>query len=491
MLFNSIDFLLFFPAVTAVFLFVPKKCRYLWLLAASYYFYMGWNPKYALLLAFSTLVTYGSSIFMEACGTRHVLAKKCWAACSLVSNLGLLGLFKYADFILVNLERVLTHIGVRGGVDRRLDLLLPVGISFYIFQALGYTFDVYKGEIKAERNIFRYALFVSFFPQLVAGPVERSKHLLPQLRKISEIQVWDFDRMRDGFLRMLWGLFQKLVIADRAALLVDTVICHYESYGFFEIVLAAVLFAVQIYCDFGGYSDIARGAAKVFGISLMQNFRQPYLAVDIRDFWRRWHRSLTSWFTDYLYIPLGGNRCGILRKYLNILLVFGISGLWHGASWNFVAWGLLHAVYQIAGDCRHRIIKRMGYGQERMGLSFSARLRKMAGTFLLVDFAWIFFASKSLRHACGVIRQMFTVFQTAGIYETGLDRGNWACLSAGIALLLTADILHEKQISVSAFLNRQECWFRWTLYVGLAVSVVLFGIYGVDYDAGAFIYFQF
>lgn len=356
MLFNSIDFLIFFPLVAAIFFVIPKKLRYIWLLIASYYFYMSWNPKYAILIALSTFITYISSIFIQKYNDqKRIVLKKVCLAGSIVSNLSILCLFKYANFIIINISKLLSILNI-GIIERRLDLLLPVGISFYTFQALSYTIDVYRGEIKAETNIFKYALFVSFFPQLVAGPIERSKNLLCQINNIDHISVWNFEQVKRGFLLIMWGLFQKLVIADRAALLVNTVFQHYQNYGFLEIFTAAILFAFQIYCDFGGYTNIARGSACVMGFHLMNNFRQPYLAQNIKDFWRRWHISLTSWFTDYLYIPLGGNRNGRHRKYLNILIVFGVSGLWHGASWNFIVWGLLHAIYQIIGDIKQYLI---------------------------------------------------------------------------------------------------------------------------------------
>lgn len=310
---------------------------------------MSWQPKYALLIALSTIITYASGILIEQYRKqKKPTAMKLCVAGSLISNLGILCLFKYGNFILANLTAFASTLGITVA-DRHLDLLLPVGISFYTFQALSYTIDVYRGDtddgIRTEKNILKYALFVSFFPQLVAGPIERSKNLLRQIQNIEYIPVWNFDRVRDGFFLMIWGLFQKLVIADRASLLVNNVVNHYQKYGFIELLIAMILFAFQIYCDFGGYTNIARGAAQVMGFSLTNNFRQPYLAVNIKDFWRRWHISLTSWFTDYLYIPLGGNRKGTLRKYLNVFIVFSISGLWHGASWNFVVWGVLHGIF--------------------------------------------------------------------------------------------------------------------------------------------------
>ena len=489
MLFNSMDFLIFFPVVTAIFFIIPEKLRYLWLLAASYYFYMSWNPKYAVLIALSTVITYTSGILIQKC-TNVRYAKLCVAG-SLISNLAILCIFKYINFIFTNITSLLSALGFTV-TARRLDLLLPVGISFYTFQALSYTLDVYRREIKAEKNFFKYALFVSFFPQLVAGPIERSKNLLNQINRIEQIPIWNFERIRDGFLLMMWGLFQKLVIADRAALCVNTVMNHYYNYGFLEIFTAAVLFAFQIYCDFGGYTNIARGAAQVMGFRLMNNFKQPYLAVTIKDFWRRWHISLTSWFTDYLYIPLGGNRKGTLRKYLNIFIVFGISGLWHGASWNFIIWGLLHAVYQIAGDIKNHIAPplRAKIASDRFHLTV-VKTGQIAGTFLLTDFAWIFFVSNSFRSAIYTIRQMYTVFSTAGIYGIGLNKPNWFLLLSGIIILMIVDILHEKGMSIYEIISRQKFWIRWIIYVSLIWSIIMFGIYGKAYDASQFIYFQF
>lgn len=489
MLFNSLEFLVFFPVVVAVYLIIPKKLRLYWLLVTSYYFYMSWNPRYALLIALSTGVTYACGLAVGRLRAKgHRKGMKLCVAASLLINLGILAVFKYANFALDTLSAILERVG-RGPLEKRLDLLLPVGISFYTFQALSYTIDVYRGEIEPERSLPRYALFVSFFPQLVAGPIERSKNLLPQFQNLEAIRAWDFDRVRDGFCLMMWGLFQKLVIADRAALLVDRVVNGYDRFGFAEIAVAMVLFAFQIYCDFGGYTCIARGAAKVMGFSLMDNFRQPYLAGSIRDFWRRWHISLTTWFTDYLYIPLGGNRKGTLRKYLNILIVFAVSGLWHGASWNFVAWGCLHAVYQIAGDVKNRILARLSPGPRRD--SFSRRLRQRIATFALVDFAWIFFVATNFSHARAIVRQMFTVFKTTGVADAGLKPSDWPVLLASIALLVAVDILHERGRSLSAAVSRQEPWLRWLLPVGLIWAIIMFGIYGASYDASAFIYFQF
>lgn len=487
MVFNSIDFLLFFPIVVMVYFVIPKKVRYIWLLITSYYFYIGWNSKYAFLIALSTIITYFASImiyFFEIKGA--VFIKKIFLYSSIISNISILLLFKYGNFIIQNLNRMMSVCGMEV-IDREFDFLLPVGISFYTFQALSYTIDVYWGKIKPEKNILRYALYVSFFPQLVAGPIERSVNLLPQIQNIENIAVFDYARIKSGILYMMWGLFQKMVIADRASLLVDNVINNYSNYGFIEIMIAMVLFAVQIYCDFGGYTNIAIGAAKVMGFSLMKNFNQPYLASDVKQFWRRWHISLTSWFTDYVYIPLGGNKMGELRKYINIIVVFMISGLWHGASWNYVAWGGLHAIYQVVGSVRKKICGQKKSNDE----SISKRIRNAIGTFILVDFAWIFFVANSMRHALDIIRQMLSCFQTTDVFKLGLDRGNWSILLIGIGVLFAIDICKEKSISIYMKIDSQELWFKGLTYILLIWATIMFGIYGIDYDASTFIYFQF
>ncbi len=496
MLFNSVQFLIFFPVVVGIYFVIPRKLRTLWLLAASYYFYMSWNAKYALLIAFSTFVTYLSGILIEKAGAsrNNPEGKKKWCvAASFLLNLSILILFKYANFLLENLFHLfaLFHIEVTL-LPERLNLLLPVGISFYTFQALGYTMDVYRGKLPAERNFLRYALFVSFFPQLVAGPIERSENLLPQIDRLEEINVWNKENIRDGALLMVWGLFRKLVIADRIAIVVKEVYENYTAYGFVEIALATVLFAFQIYCDFGGYSDIARGAGKVMGITIMHNFREPYLAGGIRDFWRRWHISLTSWFTDYLYIPLGGSRKGTLIKYRNILIVFFVSGLWHGASWNFVAWGLLHALYQIGEDLLARLFGKKELSGKKTGTaSLPLRAGKCLFTFLLVDFAWLFFAAEDISHVIRLLRQMQGVFFGNHLAELGLSPYHWGILLFALFILILADLLHERGFSFFAFLNEKKLALRYCCYLSLIWFVILFGIYGYHYDVSEFIYFQF
>ena len=486
MLFNSFSFLVFFPVVVLVLFIIPRRFRSVWLLIASYWFYMSWNPKYAVLIGLSTVITYFSGIMIEKADTDR--GRKAVVAFSLISNLGILALFKYANFVLDTVSAVCGRFGVSTG-GMHLDLLLPVGISFYTFQALGYTLDVYRGTISSEKNIINYALFVSFFPQLVAGPIERSGNLLRQIRSIKELQLYEYARVRDGLLLMLWGYFQKLVIADRASILVHRVFDHYRDYGLAELCVASVLFAFQIYCDFSGYTDIARGAARVMGFSLTDNFLQPYFAVNIKDFWRRWHRSLTSWFTDYLYIPLGGSRKGLARYYINIIIVFAVSGLWHGASWHFVAWGLIHAGYRIAGDVKKRLAGKLRNGEPR--ISFIRRLGKCVITFALVDFTWIFFASDSIHMALGILRRMGTEIRTTGLFRLGLDRTDWIVLIAALVILFLVDLLHEKGLVIAALVEKQVFPVRGLIWLCLVWGIILLGIYGAGYDTSQFIYFQF
>lgn len=339
--YNSIDFLLFFPIVVLLYFVIPKRIRYIWLLAASYYFYMSWNIKYASLILLSTCITYVSALIISKvrkCPTpnqqKRTTEKSVLVICLLI-NIGVLFFFKYYDFVFSNASFVCGKIGIQIQYPK-FDILLPVGISFYTFQALGYIIDVYRGEVKAEKNFLRYALFVSFFPQLVAGPIERSKNLLKQINYPTFFHV---DNARYGLFTMAYGFFLKMVVADNIGNMINPILTNYHNYPGIMTVACMVLFAFQIYCDFHGYTQIAIGSAKILGYELQENFNAPYIAQNIKEFWRNWHISLTSWFTDYLYIPLGGNRKGKLRKYINTLIVFLVSGLWHGASWAFAAWG--------------------------------------------------------------------------------------------------------------------------------------------------------
>ncbi len=493
MLFNSLEFGIFFPAVVLLYLVIPRKLRCIWLLLASYFFYMSWNPKYAVLILASTGITWLSGLLM---GRVPKERRKLIVAASFLLNLSILILFKYFDFILqnVNLLLRLLHLTV---VDKPFDLLLPVGISFYTFQALSYTVDVYRGEIEPERNPLRYALFVSFFPQLVAGPIERSGNLLRQIQDLPQKKLWNYERIAGGLALMLWGLFQKMVIADRAAILADQIFDHYQMYDMFGLSVGAIVFALQIYCDFAGYSTIAVGAARVMDFQLTENFNTPYFARSVSEFWRRWHISLSTWFRDYLYIPLGGSRCSKIRRYANLMITFLVSGLWHGASWTYVVWGGIHGLYQILGlELRKGKDWINGKFHTRTDC-FSYRLGQVIVTFILTDLAWIFFRSNTIWDACYYIKRIITrpdlwSFFNGEVYALGLERQEMNILILGAVLLFLADFIrYRRKQSIDAFLAEQNLWFRWGVLLFLIASVAMFGVYGPAYDAKQFIYFQF
>jgi len=497
MLFNSLDFMVFFPVVVLLYFLIPHKLRYIWLLLASYYFYMCWNVKYALLMLLSTAVTYLSGRLMESFRrqpwrqTRKIKCQKLCVAGSFAINLSILFFFKYFNFAFDNLSYFLSlvHIHLK---QPEFEILLPVGISFYTFQALSYTIDVYRQDIHAEKNFLRYALFVSFFPQLVAGPIERSKNLIKQFY---EVHRFEYQRVKDGLLLMLWGFFMKLVIADRITILVDQVYSSWERYDGLAILVATVLFAIQIYCDLGSYSNIAVGAAQVMGFQLMENFRQPYFAVSVADFWRRWHISLTSWFRDYLYIPLGGNRKGKLRKYFNLMIVFLIGGLWHGASWHYVAWGGLNGFYQVIGDItkplRERIISILKINKG----CFSYRLMQRMITFVLVDFTWLFFRADGFKAGIMMLKQIASEFELGALIDgsllkLGLNGKNIIVALLSIGVLWLVDWCRTRG-SIRHWLDQQNLVFRWGMYYAAMFAIIIFGVYGLEYDSSAFIYFQF
>ena len=351
MLFNSFTFIVFFIAVSALYFVLPHKIRWILLLAASCIFYMAWNPKLIILILITIFINYTAALYIYK--YKKQKGKKILIL-TLFIDFGLLFIFKYLGFMN---DTLLALFGDNWPI-KTLNIILPMGISFYTFQAASYTIDVYRGTIKPERHFGIFALFVMFFPQLVAGPIERSENLLPQFY---EKHKFDFERIISGLRIMMWGFFKKIVIADRAATAVNAIYNSAQSYSGLYLVIATVLFAFQIYCDFSGYSDIAKGCARVLGFRLMDNFKNPYLSGSIKEFWRRWHISLSTWFMDYIYIPLGGNRAGKLKKYRNLIVTFLISGLWHGANWTFVLWGGIHGIYQVVGQMTYKSKKGFAY----------------------------------------------------------------------------------------------------------------------------------
>lgn len=503
MLFNTIDYLIFFSLVFVVYHICPKKIRYIWLLGASYYFYMNWNPWYVFLLLGCTVITYFAARIIDSDGIGAGNRKKAVRMAALLVCisilLAVLGYFKYYDLFLGYVNRLIGHFSTVQ-LTRRFEVLLPVGISFYVLQSLGYVFDVYRGDIHAEKNFLKYALFVSFFPQLVAGPIERAENLLSQL---SAPEKLTFDLFRKGLLLIFYGLFCKIVVADRIAVIVKTVYGDPASYPGFYILYAAVLFSFQIYCDFYGYSTIARGSALLLGVRLTDNFNAPYYAQSVKEFWQRWHISLSSWFRDYLYIPLGGNRRGFARKNRNLLLVFGVSGLWHGASLSFVIWGLLNGVYQVASSVYHRASVKLRalthFNEscaEEKGKRFSSRLLSRVITFGLITITWIFFAAGSFKKSIQIVKALISVNNwyvifDQSLYELGVSRQYTVVMLAGILILMAVDYVKYKGKDIASLILSQGWWLRAFVYVALIFAALVFGCYGEMYDTQQFIYFQF
>ena len=491
MLFNSYQFMIFFPTVLLIFFVIPKKLRQIWLLIVSLFFYACWNPKYLFLLLTSIVVTFTCALFMDKLRKK----KKLILVAGLFINFLILFFFKYYGFAIDSINSLIPD-GRIQLVDR-FDVILPVGISFYMFQSVGYMIDVYRGDVKVEKNFVKYALFVSFFPQLVAGPIERSKNILSQIDDITDKKLLDFDRVKSGFIYMIWGFFLKIVIADRIAVIVDEVFNRYYSYGTFVLILGAVCFALQIYCDFASYSTIAIGSAQIMGFTLMENFETPYFAMSIKEFWRRWHISLSMWFRDYLYIPLGGSRCSKIKKYRNIIITFLVSGLWHGANWTYVLWGGLHGLYQVVGEIlkpvRNNIHSILGTNTD----NFSYKLSCVLKTFILTDFAWIFFRADNIRVAFEFIGRMLTHFDPwvltdGSIYKLGLDYTQMHILWVSLLTLLVVELIrYKKNIIISDAICSQGVIFQIICVYVLIMAIVVFGKYGPSEEMKAFIYFQF
>ncbi|MCC1483482.1 MBOAT family O-acyltransferase [Winogradskyella immobilis] len=486
MLFNSIEFLLFFPIVAIVLFIIPKKTQWLWLLLSSYYFYISWNPKYALLILTSSLITFVTSLLIAKANT--VSKKKMLIFISFSSNLAILFFFKYANFTLELVNKLSVNFGMDVNV-LRLDYLLPVGISFYTFQALSYTVDVYRGDIKPTKHFGKYALFVSFFPQLVAGPIERTTNLLPQFdRKVS----FNYNRMRDGLMLVAWGFFKKIVIADRVAVIVDQVYNNPIAGDGFGSLIAMLLFSVQIYCDFSAYTDIAIGIARIMGFDLKKNFDNPYIAQSITEFWRRWHISLSTWFRDYLYIPLGGNRYGKTRMLLNLFIVFLVSGLWHGAALTFVIWGALHGVLvvfeKVYYKTQQKTYAKLGWNTNKL----SFKLYRILITFALVTIAWVFFRADSFSSAIDLLVSLKKIelnnFFNGKIYEYGLLEPEVRITLVSIILLFTVEILNIK-FNIKKGVFRQNIVLRWSIYFLIIFFLLIFGYY--NNEQANFIYFQF
>ena len=474
MLFNSIEFIIFLPLVFGFYWLLRKSLRWqnMFVVAASYLFYGWWDWRFLLLIAFTTLCSYVSGRLQERTPRKWIM----WA--NIILNLLILGLFKYYDFFAQSFAD--TFLG--GHSDRLLlHLILPVGISFYTFQALSYSIDVYRRKLAPTRDIIAFFAYVSFFPQLVAGPIERATNLLPQFEKPRK---FDYGVAVDGLRQMLWGFFKKMVVADSCANYVDTIFAHPDWYPGSSMPVAAILFSIQIYCDFSGYSDIAIGCAKLFGIKLMRNFNVPYFSRDIAEFWRRWHISLTTWFRDYIYIPLGGSRVPKMRVVLNTFIIFLVSGMWHGANWTFLAWGAFHALLFLPLILLGKNRKYTDTVASGSAFPSLVELVKMITTFLLAALGWILFRADSIEDAWEYIKLMFThFFEGTPWISSPMD--GWI-LTISITLLIVVEWLNRNEAHEFARQPRQR-WLRWSGYI---VILFMIGAYMTTNEM-PFIYFQF
>jgi alginate O-acetyltransferase complex protein AlgI len=486
MLFNSLAFAIFLPVVFFLYWFIFNKnfkTQNILLLLASYYFYACWDWRFMFLLIFSTLLDFYTGLKMSEADSKA--KKKFWFWLSIIVNLGFLGVFKYYNFFAESFAEVLSKVGLHVNVWT-LKVVLPVGISFYTFHGLSYVIDIYKDRIKAEKNFIEYAVFVCFFPLLVAGPIERATHLLPQIKKE---RTFNYTQAVDGMRQILWGLFKKVVIADTCAQYANSIFAHYEAYNGATLAFGALFFTFQIYCDFSGYSDIALGTARLFGMELLRNFAFPYFSRDIAEFWRRWHISLSSWFRDYLYIPLGGSKGGTWMKVRNTFIIFLVSGFWHGANWTFIIWGALNAIYFLPLLLTNN--NRTNLETVAQGKWFPT-LRELTGmviTFSLTVIAWIFFRAETVGKAVNYIKNMFT----KGLFKVpdtkafiGITTNPFFAIFIIAVFVLIEWMGREQQYALARLGLRWYKPARWAFYYILIIAVFLF--MGKEQQ---FIYFQF
>ena len=478
MLFNSLSYLLFLPVVFTIYWMVNKRGLQLQnglLLLASYFFYACWDWRFLFLLVFSTALDYFTGIKMFEAKSEQL--KKIWFWISISINLGFLGIFKYYNFFAESLAIAIENIGFQANFWT-LQVILPVGISFYTFHGLSYVIDIYKNRIEPERNVVTYSLFVSYFPLLVAGPIERATHLLPQIKKR---RIFNSEKAIDGINQIIWGLFKKVVIADGCAVYANSIFENYESQNSLTLLLGGVYFAFQIYGDFSGYSDIALGTSKLFGIDLLKNFNYPYFSRDIAEFWRRWHISLSSWFKDYLYIPLGGSKGGTWMKIRNTFIIFLVSGFWHGANWTFIIWGALNALYfmpLLLTNNNRNNIESVASGKILPSLT---EFLAIIVTFFLTVIAWIFFRSDTISNAFKYLKKMFSFNFDGGIKYLPIDRYSVEMVLLIFYFLYFEWNAREKEhpfVGKNGFLK----------VIIIIISIIVFGVYS---KANDFIYFQF
>lgn len=468
MIFNSLHFIVFFILTTLLFYALPHKYRWAFLLAISCYFYMVFKPIYILILTGTIFIDYFAGIYLEK--IQDPKKRKWFLIASIIANVGVLAVFKYFNFINENLTELLGIFHIKNEIPM-LSILLPIGLSFHTFQAMSYTFEVYYGRQKAEKHFGIYSLYVMYYPQLVAGPIERPQNILHQLKQKVD---FNYENVVKGLKLILWGMFVKVVIADRLSIYVDTIFNNAEHHSGITSFVATLFFTFQIYCDFSGYSSIAIGCARVLGVDLMTNFKRPYLSFSIREFWSRWHISLSTWFRDYLYIPLGGNRVSTGRNMFNLFFVFLVSGLWHGANWTFIIWGALHGIYLMIEIFTSKVFPN---------ISFPKIIRWIIN-FTLVSLAWIFFRASNLQEAKTII------YNIVSLKKGGLYIGNPAFLAYGIILIIflfLADYNTEKLNNKYSLIYHNNDIVRWIGYVILILTILVIGVF----NGGQFIYFQF
>ena len=471
MIFNSFNFIVLFPLIFLLYYAIPAKYakgRNLYLLIVSYLLYLQWKPVYALILLGVTAVTYYAAIAVE----RAKRPKRILTAGVLLALLPL-AFFKYFNFVNDSISQMLSLAGLNFHLAG-LNWAVPIGISFFTFQALGYLWDVYYKRERTEHDFLTYALFVSFFPSILSGPINKASLVIPQLRQLRP--YFDYSKAVGGLKMLLWGMFMKVVVADRVALYVDTVLPSYENYTGLSCFVASLLYTIQIYADFAGYSLMAIGVGKVLGFELTENFRRPYFAVSVTDFWHRWHISLSTWLKDYVYIPMGGSRCSKMRNYWNIFVTFLVSGIWHGANWTFIVWGCMHGVCQI--------VEKM-LGQQKCNYGWFGKGVKIVITFLLVNFAWIFFRMPTLADACGVIGRIFDPSLPMTVYIDLIPNLPFTIL--GVGLLAMKDIRDEFMSGRFLLMNNKSKFVRWLTYIVLLVLIMITGVFGAD----QFIYANF
>ena len=483
MLFNSIDFAIFLPIVFILYWFVTNKnlkLQNFLIVAASYLFYGWWDWRFLSLILFSTIVDY--SVGLGLLKQENLTKRKILLWTSIIVNLGFLGFFKYYNFFLDNFITAFSFFGT-GIKANSLNIILPVGISFYTFQTLSYSIDVYKRKLEPTNDFIAFSAFVSFFPQLVAGPIERATHLLPQFYKK---RTFDYSKAVDGMRQILWGLFKKIVIADNCAEYANLIFNNSADYSGSTLVLGALFFTFQIYCDFSGYSDIAIGTSRLFGFDLMRNFNFPYFSRDIAEFWRRWHISLSTWFRDYLYIPLGGSRGGTWMKVRNTFAIFIVSGFWHGANWTFIIWGALNAIYFLPLLLTNNNRNNLETIAQGKLLPSIKDLSFMLLTFGLTVFAWIFFRAENIGHAINYISEILSPSLFSIPKFAGMSRALNTIILVVIFVLVEWKG-RENEYAITKFALSKNRFIRWAVYVSIAIVI----FYAGNFEDNTFIYFQF